>query len=88
LSQEPQCEQGPAALHYKQSDSLVPQTYQFNSQWDGLGFGRDRSAQGLPSNASQQIVSIGSGCHLVAFSRQAVKWKTKECELREKYANG
>jgi hypothetical protein len=84
LSQEPQCVQAPAALHYKQSDSRVPQTYQFNSQWDDLGFGHDRSVQGLPSNAPQQIVSIGSGCHLVAFSRQAVKWNTKECELKEK----
>jgi hypothetical protein len=77
LSQEAQCERAAAAVQYKQSDSRIPQTYQFNSQWDVLGFGHDRSAQGLPGNAPQRTVSIVSGCHLTVRSVDR-QWNGKQ----------
>jgi hypothetical protein len=38
----------------------------------------------LPSNAPQQIVSIGSGCHLVAFNRQGNKGRNMQTDKVKK----
>ena len=65
-----------------QSDSLVPQTHQFNSQWDGQPRIRTRSCRSgvaKRQSAVQRAVSIVCA----AFSVQAWKWERKKVKARE-----